>query len=521
MKCLQKLAKIKDDKNFFVVMVSTFLFGLIAHGYCYFNLLYTHDSVMVINQYGDIGWQISLGRFLQAVYLRIRGGFYTPCLVGALSLLFIALSSYFILKLLDIENRFLICLICGVLTVNATVILLNATFLPWLDIDMASLLSAIAGVYCVREFHRGGVIVAPFFFFISLGLYQSFFQVAVGFLMILSVKDILDRKQTKEVLQSGLKAVISLLAGLILYYLVLHIVLHVTGIELSTDYNGLNRVGQYRGITSVLWCIYETYHRVVSYFLHPVIFQREAMAFVNFVMIGLAAVFLIGIVIKKKIWGWNLFLLVGLILFMPFGINVVCFISQGMEHELMIYSFFFVYIFALYLGDIFIREEEIDKIKIEKIEKIQILQKYSIPVLTVVLLFNSIIFANQTYLYKNFVYQNTLLVIERVIDRIEQTDGYVTGETPVAIVGLLGDSKLANSYAGFEKIGIGVGDPFSVTYYGTYISYFGNLLRYPINLLSQRQSEEWGKTEAVQEMPVFPEKGSCKMIDGTMVIKFS
>ena len=64
MKCLQKLAKIKDDKNFFVVMVSTFLFGLIAHGYCYFNLFYSFDALVSISQYSNIVWQISLGRFL-------------------------------------------------------------------------------------------------------------------------------------------------------------------------------------------------------------------------------------------------------------------------------------------------------------------------------------------------------------------------------------------------------------------------------------------------------------------------
>ena len=175
MKCLQKLAKIKDDKNFFVVMVSTFLFGLIAHGYCYFNLFYSFDALVSISQYSNIVWQISLGRFLQAIYLQIRGGFYVPSLVGFLSLLFIGLSAYFVLRLLDIKNRFLVCLICGILTINITVILLNATFLPWLDIDMFSLLSAVVGVCCIRKFRKGGVIAAPLFFFVSW-LISEFFS---------------------------------------------------------------------------------------------------------------------------------------------------------------------------------------------------------------------------------------------------------------------------------------------------------------------------------------------------------
>lgn len=56
-----------------------------------------------------------------------------------------------------------------------------------------------------------------------------------------------------------------------------------------------------------------------------------------------------------------------------------------------------------------------------------------IMVLLCLLLFANTVFANQMYLYKSLVYQNTLLSLNRVFDRLEQTEGYEAGITPVVI----------------------------------------------------------------------------------------
>lgn len=45
-------------------------------------------------------------------------------------------------------------------------------------------------------------------------------------------------------------------------------------------------------------------------------------------------------------------------------------------------------------------------------------------------LFDRGIYANQMYLKKDLEYDATLSVMTRVVDRIEQVEGYIPGETP-------------------------------------------------------------------------------------------
>ena len=310
MKGIRKLSEIIKDRSFILTVIATFLFGLIAHSYSYFNVFYSHDSLLVYQN--DIVWQISLGRFLHPVYFLFRGNFYTPSLVGLLSLVFIALSAYIVIKLLSIKKPLLIVLVCGVMTINATVTLLNATYMLDIDIFMLSLLFALTGVLFIRKYKRG-FFIAPLFFCLSLGLYQSYFQVAVFLLMILLVKDILDKNDTKTVLTFGAKSLSSLFAGLILYYIVLRIVLFATGIELGTGYNSISTVGQYDSLFSILYSLGATYYRVLAYFIKPIIYHPVLMGVVNVIIILLCAFFLISIVVVKKIRGWNLAILIAAI----------------------------------------------------------------------------------------------------------------------------------------------------------------------------------------------------------------
>ena len=55
-------------------------------------------------------------------------------------------------------------------------------------------------------------------------------------------------------------------------------------------------------------------------------------------------------------------------------------------------------------------------------------------VLVGAIIFNNVVFANQVYLKKVLEYDATASLATRVVDRIEQTDGYVPGETTVAFV---------------------------------------------------------------------------------------
>lgn len=492
-----------------LILAWTFLFGLLTHGYCYFNLSYSHDSVMV--RQGDVLMQITVGRFLHLPYVRFRGDLYNPALVGALSLLFLGLAVCLMVRLLDIKNKVLTVLVTGILTANVTVTLTNASYIQDVDMYMLSLLLATAGVYVCARF-RYGCFLAPVFFCLSLGFYQAYFQAAVFLAMICVVKRILDQAETREILKTGLRLVGSLLLGLILYSVVLQIVLKITHLTLLSTY-GMGGAAKYDSLAEMLLYLFRTYKFVLSYFLRPIAHLGGITAVLNVGILTLSLALLGLFVRQKHIYGWNLFFLAAVLCLMPFGINVVYFISHGEEHHLMIYAFFLAYLFAVFLADRFLEENPLPRLRR--------IVEFALPCALAFLLFDNVVYASQVYLKKDLEYQTTVFTMTRIVDRLEQLEGYVPGETPVAIVGQLEDSAVSLVRPGLGDLSgaTGLWKNFSVTYYETYATFLQRILGYPVNILPQQESAGWA--ERASGLPAFPAPGSCAMLDGTAVLKLS
>lgn len=521
---------IEKDK-FFYAFVCTIVWGIISHGYCYFNITFSHDSLGI---YQDADYATSLGRFVQMIYLeKVRGNLFPPFLTGLLSLIFLGCANSIVLHLLELKNKVLVCITCGILTTNVTITLLNATYIHFADIYMLALFFSVIGVY-ICEQTKLGWFVSAIAICIMLGLYQPFFQVTTILSFLMIIKKILAKTSANEVLMACIKYALAIISGLILYSIVLRIVLSLTNIQLSNDYNGLNSVGQYSSFSSVIELIIKTYTYTISYFLRPRIFRSVFIGKINLLLLLLSLLMIFWIVISKKIYGLNLFILAGLLLSTPFVINIVYFISHGVVHLVMIYSFFYTYVFAILLLDMFLKDinsnrDINDKTENKKMERRGKMAWCFVNGILSVIIFNSIIYANQVYMKKDLEFQTTMITFTRIIDRIEQVKDYKLGETPVAILGSLDDSPLSKNRWIFSEtldLNNGISDTglwhdFAVTYYSTYQCFFEVILNYPINLMTQEQSKKWEENEIVQDMPVFPETGSCKMIDNVLVVKLS
>ena len=510
--------KVKNHKElFWFTLGCTFLFGLLAHGYCYFNIMYSHDSLMVYQD--NAAEQMAVGRFMAPLYFILRGYFYTPSLIGVLSLLFLGLATYLMLRLCKMEKKLFVVLTCGILVTNTAMTLLHATYMHDVDRYMCSLLLAVLGVYLVRTY-RWGLLVAPWLIGFSLGLYQSYFQVAVLLVMILAVLDILDGKSFTEVFVNGIKGLIVLILGLVLYYIGAKIVPVLAGVPLMDNYNGLNNVGNYGGIADMIALVSSTYQYIGSYFLYPVTGHSSSAGILNIALFAALLGMIVYVVKRCNVRKENVLLLCVVLALMPFGANVIHFISHGFQHNLMIFSFFVLYLFFLAVFErmaFLLPAEESCPFRCKELY----VPHCVILAVFVWMLLGNVMYANQMYQQKELEYQNTLLTMNRIVDRIEQTDGYVVGETPVALVGTLQRSEVSLARTGFDKVSVGNSQNFAVTYYQTYENYFEELIAYPINLLEEEDSAQWAKHPAVMAMPSFPYQGFCKIIDGTLVVKLS
>ena len=304
-----------SSDSFLYVFISIFLFGIITHGYRFFNLDFANASLSV---YKNTGMQmISIGRFLQPVYLFFRGNIYPPTFVGFLSLVFLGCSVCIIIELLNIENKVLVGLVCGVLVTNTTVTLTNATYIYDADTYMLALLFSVLAVYFAFQF-RYGTIASMIAVCISIGLYQAFIQVTIIFFMFMLIKEILEGTDTKMIFRVAVKSLICLGGGLLLYDLALKIVLRVMKIELSNAYNGLTNVGKYEDLSSALRLIADTYKSTIYFFMRPQTYNSNIVIRINLLLIVFFLVLIGTLIISKKIYGWNLAILVSIIILIPF-----------------------------------------------------------------------------------------------------------------------------------------------------------------------------------------------------------
>ena len=517
-------AQIKKDISqytlFCFVFAATLLFGLCAHAYRFFNLDFSHDS-MLIYERPDMSWQISLGRFAQPLYWEVRGDLTAPFLLGLLSLVWMALANYIVISLLAIHSPRHTALLCGLLSTNAVLTFSYATFLPWVDIYMlAYLLAALAAWLAVRfswGFWAAWVPLA-----LSLALYQSYLNVTIILLMIVFIKHIIDGLDTKALLIRIAKYLSALLGGLILYYVVLQIVLSGTAVSLSDTYNGISQVGNYENI-SLVGLIRKTVEFPVRHALHPETYHPRAAALIN-IAVGLAsAVALIRVTLARKPAKVPALLLVLCMLAMPFGVNAVYFVSKGTQHSLMIFSFFLLYAFAFMLWEYhsLLPPARFPRRVSEAAKRIRTLfPPVSSGLLLLVILFN-IVFANQVYLKKALEYQATMAYMTKLTYSIEQTEGYVPGETPVIVVGPFETSSLFAEREGFENFidDYGLDRRSAVTYSTTFKQFFNSVLSYQINWIDSAAARDYAAWPEVRAMPVYPAKGSCQIVNGVLVAK--
>lgn len=496
----------------------TFIIGLAAHGYCFLNLLVSHDSLndfYVSDQWERAGF----GRIFYSIYISLtRGRIVLPWLIGVLTLCWIAVAVYLIVKLFDIKKCSLIFLIAGICVTNPTVYTLAATYIHDLDADMFAMLLSAAAVSCwhqaVQKCEMKSKVIWLLFgavsLSVSLGIYQSFIALSITLVIFCSLKALLEQKGFKTVLSDGCLAIGMMAAAAVLYVIELKVFEALTGVSTmnSATYNGVGNVtAAFSG--NVAANVLNTYMSFIGTFKNFITTSYPEM--ISIALLGVIACVIVVIAffgLKELDWKCRgLFVVLAVIL--PFAMNITYFLSGGMAHVLTQYAVWMLYLLAVILMGWYEREKH----------PLQI--KKAVYVFLVCGLFftvtENIQTANTVYVKKDLEYQATLSYMTRVADHMEEQEGYVPGETPVLIIG---QNVIGSSKPGFERYGVltGVSGTGSVTYHDTYKDYFKYVLARPVSLC---YDDELKNSEDVFNMPVFPEKGSVQMIDEVLVVKLA
>lgn len=511
-------------------IVFTLVFGLAAHAYCYFNLTLSHDALFSLYRQDMLG-QIQLGRFMHVPYMMLRGSITAPALIGFLSLAFLCFSSYLTVRLLDIRNTLFVALVCGVLATNVTLTLTNASYLHESDMYMLSLLLSCGAVWCCRRWRHGWVLGAVLAA-LSLGFYQAYFSVALMLFIMIAIGRTLDGLSPRRVLAEIAPMVGTAALGFALYLAAVFVSMSLVGVSFSSGYNGLEGAGDFSE-TSIPVLIAKTWLYPMRYLVMPEGLYPRFVGGLNVVLSLAVIAALVWLARNERVRAGGVVMIVVLLALMPFAANYVYFIAKGVVHTLMVFAFFYWYVFAVQLqqraarlmgwehGLPFWRGDGSTRTRSAS-------SAFGLPAVTVLLVslgcalvvLFGIVFANQAYFKKQLQFESTELTVNRVLDRVEQVEGYVPGKTPVYLAGSLHDNPLFTERLGFEDVqGTGFYWQTAITY--DEASYFNMVLGYPVNLMTDEQAAASLNGDAVKNLGVFPAKDSTAMIDGAVVVRLS
>lgn len=498
-------------------LTSVAVFSLIAHGYHYFSLALSHDALEEICRKDDM-FQIGIGRFLQVVYVTVRGRVATPWLCGVLTILWTAAALYLFADMFRVRRPLTVILLGALFSTAPATIYTNASYYQFSDIFMLAFAFAVLAVWLLNRYGPLGALAGIPCLVCTMGLYQAFFAGACGMvLMVFILRGVEDKPSLRKMIIFAAEAAGMLVLGGLVYKGVLELVLRANDLQLAKSYNGLTGLGDYTG-WSRLGLVRDTYLSAWNFFFH-----WDQTSYPAVFSVGMAALLIAGLAAlafqawRSKAGPVRVLLMAAALALTPFALNVTYFLSKGMMHELMQFSMLLLPAFAIAMLDS-LRADE----KTPLSPAVGRLAGRIAGVAVGLIVLNNAVFANNVYLEKRMEFENTVMAMNRVIMEMESFEEYRVNETPVAIIGYFYNSDAQTIRPGLPgNAGVGLNVNFSITYFDTYDEFFTYVMGYPVRLLGEDQAEKLVPTETIREMPCFPQKGYCRIINGVMVVKLS
>lgn len=504
------------------IALYTLIFMALLHGYRYVSLGFSHDSLAFAWQ-PDLEWQISLGRYMQPFYWWIiRGRIAAPFIVGVLSYGYMVGSVYGVASLLDLKAKTTLFLLSGLMCGSLAFVALDATYSHTADVYMLALMLNIAAAWlCLRGKRRvPSVLAAVVLLVISTGLYQAYLQVFTALTMVWALLRLLktDDRAIPEAVARCAQSFLALMLAMALFFVGYYVVMAVTGVEAVSKANSIGGMKVLSG-AALVDMVKTTWKMPLRQLgrLQGRIAPLARMLTAVVLMTGAAAT--IFTARRSRVSAWQALGMAVLVLLLPFGMNWICLFCGGVVHDLMMYAYIVPLLAALAANERAWNLALADEGK--QIGKKTRAAACVLPLAVLTLLFDRGIYANQIYLKKDLEYDATLSVMTRVVDRIEQVEGYIPGETPVEFLGDILRSQLAMTRPAFAHLGslTGTEENYAITYADTFWMYLEDVMGYPIKRFRETKNEE--QERVTDDMPCFPDKDSVQMVDGVVFVKLA
>ncbi len=500
-------------KRHAAAFLATFVTGLLTHLPVMLSDLPNHDGLA--SMYFDQN-MITSGRWFLTVACGFSSYFTVPWVIGLIGLLFLGLTSAVLTELLELKNTASIVL-CGAMLAAFPALASTFAYVFTLDGYMMAMLLAALSVLLTKKGKWGFLFGAVCLAF-SLGIYQAYLPFAM-LLCIYQVILLLENGSWKADKKGTLAWIGRYLGmgvlGFVLYYLILRVLLLIQGKELAS-YQGIGQAGSGAG-QGLLESLKEIYVDFWKFTLAGHILWQNVF---SAVALGLLALVMIYAVIRmatiQKWWKAPGFygILIGLFVVLPPCTSCIRLVSPELTyHLLMRYQWVLYPMFALAICDKYFEGEG-------KTDRFLAQAQWTLLAAACTLVFCHSLADNIGYSNLEKKYERTYAYCVRLLDRIEQTQGYYQG-IPVAMIGVVGEDAFPKTDLTGEVTGnmIGLSGEYLLYTGDNYEAFIKNYLGASLNIVdAEAMGEIYFKDEYVA-MDSFPGPNSTKVVDGVLYVK--
>lgn len=502
----------KIKREWKISFLATFLLGLAVHMPVMFSDIPNHDGLA--SMYFDQN-MITSGRWFLMVACGASSFFTVPWIIGLLGLFLLGLTTVLLCELLEIRKTWAVAAVSGLMAAFPA---LASTFAYVFTMDgyMLALLLSVASVLCTKK-RRLGFLPGAVCLAFSLGTYQGY----LAFAMILAIFAILalfcGEKGTGEnvspvrCLREALRYLYMGVLGAALYYVILHVLLKIQGKELDT-YQGISGMAG-AGAGGLLSSLRAMYADFVSFTFKGTVLYQNGFALAACLLLAVSAAVVCICQAKRRKWWKNpaiFAIIIVALIALPLATNVILLISPHVTYHLLMR-----YQWVLYLiGAVALVE------KCDSRGMLEGLAEWAAFAAAFVLVFCYGLTDNIAYVNLQRRYEKTYAYCLRLLDRIEQTEGYYPG-IPIAMVGVVGDVQFPVTDITLPVTGGMIGLSGDVLLYTgeNYQVFMKNYLGATLNMLPVEAMSEMYFSEEYVEMDSFPGKNSVRIIDGILYIK--
>ena len=510
---MENMAEILFSKKEKLIFVISLISGTILHGAILFsNISYRDDVTYHYNlgeTFASMRWSLgifdSIKEFLQV------GTFSINAWNGIWSLVWISLSAVFVVRLFDITDKILSILV-GVSMVTFPVVTSTFAYMFTAHYYFFALFLMTFSVYLIEKYRKGW-IAAIALISIGTGIYQAYFVYALAIMWAKSISDFW-KSDDYKIKKSLIKYVVTLIGALILYFILSKVFILYQNVELN-DYQGLGqKINEFSIYTlgNNLFKTYKAFFRLARWDvcgLSNCTSIRAAYLFL-YIILALLAI-LLGWKNRrnlKKVIVW-----IGMLLLFPFSVSAIWileYMGGAFVHTLMLYSYIIVIILPIAL---------VGQMK----AGIRITQ-----FLCTILSITVIWITGYNGWLDNAAYEKAFHLQEsanayciELISNIKFTDGYFD-EIPILFV--YDEQASDNTIESFWQYNEITLQGYKIR--GNQFDAFATLPEYMSLHCGFKFNEpddalELSDTEEVKNMPVYPDKGSIRIVRNVLVVKLT